>query len=119
MKLEAGKKYVLRNGNIEKCLAVWTECIGGYQATVTNHPDGVAEYAIDGKYHRGGEESLYDIVAEYRGPKKFESWVKLFDNGTALTFASLQDCENHLSIAESAGITRVVERRKIEWEVNE
>lgn len=108
MKLKAGQKYVLRNGRIEKCLAVWTDEVYGYRATVTYHPGGFGTYTLDGKFYTDGKESRYDIVSEYKEPKNFEAKIHLWNSGEVTV--TNESVEFHPDL-------KIVETRTLEWEV--
>lgn len=48
MKLEAGKNYVLRNGEVVHCERIWEEQCCGYQASVIlNEPNYPHAYALN------------------------------------------------------------------------
>jgi hypothetical protein len=61
MRLEAGKRYILRNGEIVICDRVWDEPVAGYQASVLL-PDYPHAYSLDGALL----PHPLDIVAEYQ-----------------------------------------------------
>lgn len=111
MKLEAGKKYKLRNGVIAECLAVWSREYYGFQASVAisaeNDP---SRYTIDGRFMRNKIEHSLDIVAEYRESKKFDAWVNLYSDGTAEIFT-----DPMTSLTEQR--PGIFEHRRITWEV--
>jgi hypothetical protein len=74
MKLEAGKKYRTRNGEIVDCLAVWTKAVSGYQATVLRNGDTYI-YALNGRRYPQLSEHHHDIVAEYTEPKRVADYA--------------------------------------------
>lgn len=60
----------------------------------------------------------WELVPEPK-PKKFKSWVKLYDNGSVFGYSSLEKAMESVSLAEYDGKSKLVETREIEWEVTE
>jgi hypothetical protein len=58
----------------------------------------------------------WELVPE---PKKFKSWVKLYDNGSVFGYDSLEKAMESVSLAEYDGKSKLVETRIIEWEAPE
>jgi hypothetical protein len=58
----------------------------------------------------------WELVPEPK-PKKFQSWVKLYDNGSVFGYNSLEEAMKSLTLAEHNGKAKLVETREIEWSV--
>lgn len=77
MKLEAGKKYITRDGQIAECLAVWTRQLKGFQASVViGHSQIPVEYTIDGRFNPKTTDGEHlNIISEYTEPKKVADYA--------------------------------------------
>jgi len=66
MKLEEGKKYILRNGDVTKKLKCYENCDRDYRFFDKKT---MYSFTDDGKYWLTGERSERDIVREYKKKK--------------------------------------------------
>ena len=64
MKLEAGKTYRLRNGEIVRIEAV-NEDAYQYEQAIGWLKDDVSGWALNGKYTQHSPKSKFDIIAEH------------------------------------------------------
>lgn len=88
MKLEAGKWYKMRDGRIAKCVAIWTEPISDYQATMRFDRDEVGDFTIDGKFNpRYKDADPEDLISEYVFPPVEPRRVWLFEKYKTFTFS--------------------------------
>lgn len=100
MKLEIGKKYICRNApDIE-----WVEVIAIDERARPNrdvfiiekYKHGIFDLSsryYDGRYNKEGE-SGWDLIAEYKEPRKFEFWVNVYPNGAQIFDTSREAKEN-------------------------
>ena len=113
MKLEEGKYYRTKSGRKVKCIAVSVmDHDAAYGALCDlNDGDYFAPYTVDGRYHPKLTDDEWDIVAEWKEPKKYSAQAYLWSDGKLTG-----DYEKPL-VPGCVESPYVVESRTIEWEV--
>lgn len=119
MRLEEGKYYKTKEGRKVKCIAVSTQDDGKkYGALCESFDSSLLHiYTVDGRYYHR-KDSDFDIVAEWKEPKKYKVTVALWSDGEVTT--SKEGAFN-VRNARGGGLADfyIIGVRTIEWETEE
>lgn len=107
MKLEVGKKYKTRNGEIVECVAVWNKSDeADFQATVLNNNLCSYNYKLNGSFNYVVDPYARDIVEECKEKRSTKVFINLYKGYNPSTHLTREEADARALVARLACIER-------------